>query len=558
MESASPIVHPSRGSNVLEVCKVDRGGDVEEVLKNSDFVVQGVYQTQRIEHAFLETEATVARPVGKDSLEVFSETQGVYEDQKQIASILGVELEKVSVVQISNGGGFGGKEDMSTQGHASLMAWLTGKPVKVHLTREESIRMHPKRHPIWMDFTLGCDKNGKFTGFKAKIVGDTGAYASVGTKVLERAVGHATGAYEVPCAKIEGHTVYTNNLPCGAMRGFGANQAVFAVESCIDELAEKGGFDRYKIRYDNALVNGSQIATGQILKGGVGVKECLEALKDDFYNAKYAGLACGIKNCGVGNGMVDSSKVKIHIVNENKVIIEHGWSEIGQGIHTMAIQSLCEETGIDPNIIEVKVDTRANIVTGMTTSSRATSLLGNAIIEACKNLKEDLQQNCLKELEGRLYEGEWLCDFTTKPGAPGEAVTHYSYSYAAQLAIVNDEGKVEKVIAAHDAGKIMNQMLFEGQIEGSLHMGIGYALTEDLPMEGGFPKSLKLKDCQILRAKDTPELEVRGVEVKDMYGPWGAKGVGEIGLVPTAGAVCNALYQFDGIRRKQLPVARRK
>lgn len=221
----------------------------------------------------------------------------------------------------------------------------------------------------------------------------------------------------------------------------------------------------------------------------------------------------------------------------------------------MAVQMLCEELDLEPAMIEVRVETTDDVVCGMTTASRGTSLVGNAIINACSKLKADLKNRKLSELEGREYRGEWTCDWTTRPGAEvEEIVTHYSYSYASQVVILNDQGKVAKVVAAHDAGKIVNPMLFEGQIEGSIHMGLGYALTENFEQVDGFPKSTRLRKCGILRAKETPEIEVLGVEVADPHGPFGAKGVGEIGLVPTAGAVANALYQFDGIRRYKLPM----
>ncbi len=559
LETSAPKVHEK--GNLLELCQVSRGEPIDKAIKDSDFLVTGIYETQRIEHGFLETEATVARPLKGGDLELYSCGQGVYVDQKLVAKVLGMDIENIHVIQVANGGGFGGKEDMTTQGHAALMAKILDKPVKVHLSREESLRMHPKRHPLWMDYTVGCSKEGKLTALKARIVGDTGAYASVGAKVLERAVGHATGAYQVDNVDLEGKTVYTNNPPCGAMRGFGANQATFAMESCIDELCEKGGFDRWQFRYDNALQEGSMTATGQILKGGIGVKDCLKALKEKFDNAKYAGISCGIKNTGVGNGMPDSSKAKIVIEAANKVVIHHGWTEMGQGVHTMAQQTLCQETGIDPSIVEVMVDTREKAEAGMTTSSRGTSLLGNAIIDACKKLKEDLKNKELKDLVGTKYWGEWICDFTTVPGTEKEGeevVTHYSYGYAAQLCVLDDKGEIDTLYAAHDAGKVMNPMLFEGQIEGSLHMGLGYTLCEDFPTEGGHPVSYKYKDCQIIRIKDTPKFEVIGIEAKDLYGPYGAKGVGEIGLVPTAPAITNALYQFDKVRRYTLPIARKK
>ena len=220
---------------------------------------------------------------------------------------------------------------------------------------------------------------------------------------------------------------------------------------------------------------------------------------------------------------------------------------MGQGVNTIALQTVCQETGIDPYKVEVRVDTKSEQEAGMTTASRATSLVGNALIDACKALKEDLQTHSLEELVGKEYEGEWVVDWTTKPGAMVEKVyTHYSYSYATQLVTLFEDGSIEKITAAHDAGKIFNPTLFEGQLEGSIHMGLGYAISEELAMENGRPKSTRLRKCGILRAKEMPEMEVIGVEVPDPYGPYGAKGVGEIGLVPTAGAVANALYQFDG------------
>jgi aldehyde oxidoreductase len=374
--------------------------------------------------------------------------------------------------------------------------------------------------------------------------------------VLERTAGHATGAYHVPAVDIDALAVYTNNVPCGAMRGFGVNQSAFAMESCVDELCRQGGFDRWQFRWDNAIAVGRMTATGQIIEGGAGLRATLEAVKEQFYAAKIAGLACGIKNTGIGNGVNDAALVRISVLAPDRVLLDHGWTEMGQGVHTVALQALCTETGIDPRFVQVQVDTASGQEAGMTTASRATSLVGNAAIDAAKKLAADLKTHTLAELVGRRYEGSWICDWTTAPEAVTDApITHYSYSYATQLVILDDDGQIEKIVAAHDAGKIFNPTLFEGQIEGSLHMGLGYAISEDLPMEGGHFKSTRLRQCGILRAKEMPELEVIGVEEPDLYGPYGAKGVGEIGLVPTAGAVANALYQFDGVRRTKLPMA---
>lgn len=548
----SPEVHPGQ-SNLLENCVINRG-EPENQFTQSDFSAKGTFQTQRIEHGFLEVESAVALPED-DGIRLYSQGQGVYVDRTQIASILELPEEKIRITQVATGGGFGGKEDLTVQGHASLFAWLLKKPVKLTLSREESIRMHPKRHPIQMEIKLACDKNGILSTLILDAIGDTGAYASVGNKVMERVAGHATGAYHIPNVSIQSKAVYTNNIPSGAMRGFGANQVTFALESLIDELCEKGNFDRWGFRYRNALKKGSLTATGQILEEGVGVRQTLVAVKEEFYKAKYAGLACGIKNSGVGNGMIDDSHVSIKFGQDGRVLISHGWSEMGQGVHTMALQVFCEETGFDPALVGVEVETSENLKTGMTTSSRATALVGNAIIDACKVIKEDLKLLSFDELKGRKYFGKYVCDWTTKPGIEtNKVITHFAYGYATQLVILDEDGKIEKVVAAHDIGKNLNPTLFEGQIHGAVHMGLGYALTENLPMKDGQLVSDKLRDCGILRANEMPEVIALAVEVEDPVGPYGAKGIGEIGLVPTAAAVANALYQSDKIRRYSLPL----
>ncbi|PID87009.1 MAG: selenium-dependent xanthine dehydrogenase [Chloroflexi bacterium] len=547
----APQIH--EGGNKLSRSYTHRGS-VAEARERSAFIARGEFETQWIEHGFMETESAIAYPVD-DGIEMFSQGQGVYEERVQIAKLLAMPLEKVRVIMVPNGGGFGGKEDLTVQGHAAVMSYLLGVPVKVRLTRDESIIMHPKRHPVWMDYEVGCDADGMLTFIKVKFLGDTGAYASVGMKVLERSAGHATGAYNVPVTDVEAVAVYTNNVPCGAMRGFGVNQATFGLESLLDDLCEQGGFDRWQFRYDNALKDGDMTATNQVIEGGAGARETLLAVKDAFYAAKYAGLACGIKNTGIGNGMPDASSAQITILAPDKVLVDHGWTEMGQGVNTIATQVVCTETGIDPKLIEVRIDTAAEQEAGMTTASRATSLVGNALIDACKELKKDLGTKSLADLVGKTYRGEWIVDWTTKPGALVEKVyTHYSYSYATQLVTLDENGKIEKITAAHDAGKIFNPTLFEGQLEGSLHMGLGYAISEQIEMENGRPKSTRLRKMGILRAKETPDMEIIGVEVPDPYGPYGAKGVGEVGLVPTAGAVANAFYQFDGIRRTKLPL----
>jgi aldehyde oxidoreductase len=557
----APRLHGA--GNVLSETTLKRG-DARQAIQDAAYVSRGTYTTQRIEHAYLETECAVAKPSRSDptpGIEVYSQGQGAYEDRKQIAGLLGLPLKQVRVIQVPTGGAFGGKEDLSVQGHAALYAWLLRRPVRVALTREESLFMHPKRHPMRLDYTVACDREGRLTGLLAEIVGDTGAYASVGMKVLERAAGHAAGAYAVPNVAVRSRAVHTNNVPCGAMRGFGVPQATFAMESCVDDLCRQGGFDRWQFRYDNALAEGKETVTGQRLKGGVGLRDTLLAVREAFRQAPHAGIACAIKNTGIGNGVADIGRARIVIESEDRIVIYHGWSEMGQGVHTMAVQTVCERTGLDPALFEVRVDTASETVCGMTTASRGTSLVGNSLIVATETLIRDLQGNSLGALVGKEYFGEWVYDQTSeigkeKPGVGHE--THYSYGYATQVVTLDEHGKIDRIYAAHDAGRIMNPHLFEGQIEGAVHMGLGYALTEDFPMKDGRPVSLKFGKCGVLRATEMPEVVVIGVEAGDPHGPFGAKGVGEIGLAPTAAAVANALRAWDGVPRYSLPLQRKE
>jgi len=551
LDSESPKIHD--GGNLLSNTEINRGDSIK-AEKESAFVTKGVYKTQRIEHAFLELECCVAKP-WKNGIEIFSQSQGVYEDRNSISKILGIPKEQVKVILMPNGGGFGGKEDISVQGHAALFAHLLKTPVRVALTRPESLCMHPKRHPMNMEMSLGCDKNGKLTFVKANIIGDTGAYASVGMKVLERAAGHSTSVYSIPIVNIQSKAVYTNNVPCGAMRGFGVNQINFAIESCIDELCLKGGFDRWQIRFDNAIKPGDCTSTGQKISSGIGIQKTLVAVKKYFENSKFAGIACGMKNTGIGNGVPDDSKVKVTIDSPNQITIHHGWTEMGQGVFTMAVQFLCEATGVNPEFVKVSVDTSQEVPCGMTTASRGTSLIGNSVLEAGKKIKADLENHSLEQLVGREYTGEWKCDWTHSIESDSDdPITHYSYSYATQVVTLDDKGKIENVYAAHDAGKIINPILFEGQLEGSVHMGLGYALSENFEMEESQPVHKKLGKLGMIRAASTPNITVIGIEEPDEFGPCGAKGVGEIGLVPTASAVANAFFQYDGVRQYELPL----
>ncbi|MGI9429028.1 MAG: molybdopterin cofactor-binding domain-containing protein, partial [Bythopirellula sp.] len=475
------LVHPSRGTNILSKSQLKKG-NVEEAFAASAHVIEDTYRTQHIEHLFLEPEACIAVPenVGQGSnalaLHIYSQGQGVFDDQRQIASALGIDKDRVSVELVSNGGAFGGKEDMSIQAQTALMAWLVEKPIKMTLTRPESFRIHPKRHPIELTYKIGCDQDGRITGVQARIIGDKGAYASVGAKVLERAGGHCTGPYRVPAIDMESLAVYTNNPPCGAMRGFGANQAAFAIEGLLDRLAEKVGIDAYDIRDRNILEPGEAFATGQILDKPFGLRATLEAVKDQFKSAKYAGIACGIKNVGVGNGMADIGRAALSVEPDRRVHIRTGFTEMGQGLFTLCIQFAVEATGLPPDVFKVSTDTTLQLNCGQTTASRATVLAGNAIAEAGKGLKAALAEGrSLEDLAGETFSGEWICDYTSKLGKdldkPGGPKTHLTYGFATQLALLDEEGRLQKMVAAHDVGRVLNPTQLKGQMYGSLHMG---------------------------------------------------------------------------------------
>ncbi|HEY6029280.1 MAG TPA: molybdopterin cofactor-binding domain-containing protein, partial [Gaiellaceae bacterium] len=548
-EVLEPVTTPFEyGARELSRSEVKRG-DVDAAFAAAAHVVTESYRTQFIEHAFLEPESALAVP-GEGELRVFSQGQGVWDDRRQIASFLGRPEETVRVTQVSSGGGFGAKEDLAVQGHAALLAVETDRPVLLTLSRRESLRFHSKRHAMWLEYTAGCDEDGRLLGVRARIVGDTGAYASVGDKVLERAAGHACSAYAVPNVDVEARAVYTNNPPCGAMRGFGVNQSNFAMEGVLDLLAEKAGIDGWEIRFRNALREGDRTGTGQKLGPGVGLEQTLLAVKDAYYAARYPGIACGYKNTGIGNGVPEGGKAILRPEADGTVTLLHSWTEMGQGVHTVLAQIACEELGLEFDRIRVEVDTGRELETGQTTASRATVLGGNAVLDAARKLKA---AGPLAEHVGEEFEGEWLVDWTT-PNDADEPVTHLAYAWVTQLVTLDDEGRLERVVAAHDVGRAINPTLVEGQVEGGVHMGLGQALSEEFVVEGGVPQTETLKSLRLIPPEGLPPIETILVEVPQPEGPFGAKGVGEAALVPTAAAVRAALQAFDGVHRTRLPM----
>ena len=545
-------------TNTLSVSSYSRG-DVESALSSSAHRVTETFETQRIEHAFLEPESTLAVPEirdGRRHLHVYSGGQGVWDDRNDIARVLAIGNDSVTVELVTNGGAFGGKEDMSNQAHAALAAWLLDRPVKCTLSREESFRIHAKRHPIRMTYDVGCDADGMLTALRVRAIGDSGAYASVGMKVLERMAGHASGPYHLPAIDVHATAVRTNNPVCGAFRGFGANQAQFAMEGVLDRLAERTGLSGWEIRKRNVIKPGMVWGPGQIMDDGcLGAERCLDEMKPHYDEARRqgraVGVALGLKNSGLGNGFKEITKAVVRFRSDGIVEVRHGWTEMGQGINTVALQVVVHELGVEPDRIRVFVDTTRELGFGQTTGSRGTLMGAGAVKAACDTARAN---SCAPDVD---HVGEYRVDWTNKLGEVENPIIHSTFGYACQMVVMDPaSGAIDRVVAAHDVGRAVNPTLCEGQIEGSVHMGLGYALTEDFPSdpETGFPLPTTLRALGILRAKDMPPVEVVLVESPEPSAPYGIKGVGEIGLVPTAGAVAAALHAVDGAWRNRLPM----
>ena len=461
MADGAPAIHA--GGNVLSV-SVLRRGDADAAIASAAHVVSDSFTTASIEHAYLEPESCLAVPqdgaagVPRTSgasgegaettpgprLHILSQGQGAWEDRRQVASFLGLAPREVLVTQVATGGAFGGKEDLNVQAHAALLALRTGRPVLVALSRADSLRFSVKRHAFWMDYTVACDAEGHLVAVRARMVGDNGAYASVGGKVLERAAGHACSAYAVPNVDVEARAVYTNNPPSGAMRGFGANQANFGMESLLDRLAEQVGIDGWEIRWRNALAEGDRFGTGQKLGPGVGLKATLLAVRDQYRAARYAGIACGAKNTGIGNGLKEYGRAVLRPDGDGRLTLFHSWTEMGQGTHTVFRQLAAAELGLDPEGITVVVDTSHELDTGITTASRATMLGGQAVLKACAELRDELaRRGCgLDDLAGEEFRADIVIDWTTPLGADvEEPITHFGYGWATQVVILDDAGR---------------------------------------------------------------------------------------------------------------------
>ena len=553
----APLVFDEEESNVQAYKHVSRG-DASGAIAHAAHVISRHFETPWTEHAFLEPECAVAYIDADGDVMILSTDQSSHTTLHECTLMLGTK--KVKVENQLVGGGFGGKEDMSVQHHAALAAYCTRRPVKVKFSRAESLLIHPKRHPFWMDFTLGCDENGKILGVKAKVMSDTGAFASLGGPVLERACTHAAGPYAYENFEIEGTAYYTNNPPAGAFRGFGVTQTCFAIESLLNEMADIVGISPWEIRYRNAIRPGGVLPNGQIVGAETGLVETLEAVKDEYEAAwkagKPVGLACAMKNAGVGVGLPDWGRCKLIVQDDGKLHIYAGASCIGQGVGTVLVQMVVTNTPLSRDqIVYERSNTWIAPDSGDTSGSRQTLVTGEACRRACEAFNAaytgDMQALC-----GQDFYGEYLAK-TDKLGANvPNPVSHVAYGYATQVCILNRKtGKIEKMIAAHDVGKAVNPRSCEGQIEGGVVMSMGYALTEQYPIDENCKPIEKYGQLGLFRAHEIPEIEAIVIDKPGLNVACGAIGIGEITSIPTAPAIADAYYRLDGVRREKLPLS---
>ena len=551
----APLVHES--GNLLCEKHVSRG-NADQAIRDADYVLMYHYETPYTEHAFLEPECAVAYP-DEDGLTILSTDQGAYDTAREVSRLLGLPKEKIHVTNMLVGGGFGGKEDMTVQHHAALVAYLTGRPVKVKLSRKESMLVHPKRHPMKVTITMGCNRDGLIQGVKAEVVADTGAYASLGGPVLERACTHAAGPYHYENFEITGKAYYTNNPPAGAFRGFGVTQTCFATETLLNEMADLVGISPWEIRYRNAIRPGEVLPNGQIVGPETGLVETLEAIKPYYdeavKNGEPVGLACAMKNAGVGVGLPDYGRCKLVIGDDGKVHIRAGASCIGQGLGTVLVQLVVTNAKLTRD--QVVYDGNSTFITpdsGDTSGSRQTLVTGEACRRACLLLRDAMEYRSLSDLKGQEFYGEYYAKTNPLGANVPNPVSHVAYGYATQMCILDKEtGKIKKMVAAHDVGKAINPLSCEGQIEGGVVMSMGYALTEQYPLDHGKPTA-KYGTLGLFRSHQIPEIKAIVIDKPGLNLANGAIGIGEITSIPTAPAIAQAYYRYDGERRRSLPL----
>ena len=503
-----------------------------------------------------------------DKTTVYVGSQIPYADRDQTAAALGVDPKRVRVVATLTGGGFGGKEDITGQIHAALLAEETQRPVKMLYSRQESLLVHPKRHPTIIRIRTGAKADGTLTAVEATLYGDAGAYASLSEKVLTRATTHAAGPYDVPNVKVDCYAMYTNNAPSGAFRGFGVTQSCFAAESNVDALAEKLGIDAVEIRRLNALDVGRTTSTGQVLRDSAGLRECIDRVEADIRDENFKwswedgdsrfawGLAVAYKNTGLGGGAPDkaSAEVEVWVGVDTRAEVRISSAEMGQGLPGVLAACAAEELGIPVDNVKVLLgDTDFCPDGGPTTASRQSFVSGNAVRHAAQQAAAELTNGG----DYALVRYDYHAPETQPLGAGGDM--HFAFSFGAQAALVEvdtrtGEVHVRRVVAAHDVGRALNPLTLQGQIEGGIVMAMGYTLTEHYIQEEGKPWTNVMARYKVPSIVHTPPITSHIVEHRVSTGPFGAKGVGELPSIPTSPAITNAIYRATGVRVLSLPV----
>lgn len=554
----APLVFDEETTNVQAYKHVSRG-NADEAISKAAHVISHHFETPWTEHAFLEPECAVAYIDDDGDVMIISTDQSAYCTFHESSLMLGTD--KVKCQNALVGGGFGGKEDMTVQHLAALITYLTRRPVKVRLTRAESLLIHPKRHHFEMDFTMGCDEEGHIMGVKAKVASDTGAFASLGGPVLERACTHAAGPYAYENFEIEGRAYYTNNPPAGAFRGFGVTQTCFATETLLNMMADEIGITPWEIRYRNAIRPGGVLPNGQIVDESTGLVETLEAVKEEYEAAlaagKPVGIACAMKNAGVGVGIPDWGRVKLIVEEDAKLHIYSGASCIGQGLGTVLVQMTVTNTDLKrDDIVYERSNTWIAPDSGTTSGSRQTMITGEACRRACEKLMEAKgSDKSLKDLIGQEFYGDYLAKTDPLGADVPNPVSHVAYGYATQVCILNEKtGKIDRMIAAHDVGKAVNPLSCEGQIEGGVVMSIGYAVREKYPIDENCKPIEKYGSIGLFRAHEIPKIDAIVIDKPGLNVACGAIGIGEITSIPTAPAITDAYYRYDGSRRYVLPI----
>jgi selenium-dependent xanthine dehydrogenase len=596
--------------NLLKHIKV-RKGDIDVAWSGAETVLEGVYHTPATDHAFMEPECSIAVPREDGRLVVHVGSQIPYADREQIARALGIPQDRIRVKGALIGGGFGGKEDIAGQIHAALLAHATRRPVKILFDRHESLLVHPKRHATQIKVRLGALEDGTLVAAQTELYGDTGAYASLGDKVMTRATTHSAGPYNLEHVRADCYAMYTNNPPAGAFRGFGVTQSCFAVESCIDDLAHALGLDPFAIRRKNALQVGHITNTGQRLKESVGLMECLDKVEAEVRNKagnrnpfepvtpegqphlrRAWGIAAAYKNTGLGGGAPDKAAAEVELFADGSIEVRSASADMGQGLVTVLQLIAAEELGASLDQVRVLLsDTDLTPDGGPTTASRQTFVTGNAARHAAIVLREAVLSNLAERLdvhpedihfkeglaqvngrvvtladaaawmkaEGRVPKAlyEYWAPETQPLGSGGDM--HFAYSFAVQAVEVEvnlHTGEVEvlQVIAANDVGRAINPLGLQGQIEGGVMMGLGNALTEEFITEEGLVFSDRLARYRMPSITQAPRIHSIIVEHPTADGPYGAKGVGEISSIPTTPAITNAIKHACGVRLHRIPV----